>query len=106
METTRRVFAKVPLEAMLFILSCGARTLENTCGAGPRPAAGSQPAYRATGAGRPKRPAQAEGLAEGLPHGMCAVPLFFRPILARRAGMGTLVRAASGTHADAWSLFR
>jgi hypothetical protein len=58
---------------------------KNTCGAGPHPA------YRATGVGRPERPPQ----AEGLPHGMCGVPSFFRPILARRAGMGTLLRAAS-----------
>jgi hypothetical protein len=54
--------------------------------------AGSQPAYRATRAGRPERPPQAEGLAEGLPHGLCGVPLFFIPIFARRAGIGTLVR--------------
>jgi lipoprotein-releasing system ATP-binding protein len=49
------------------------------------------PPIASTGVGRLERPPQ----AECLPHGMCGLPLFFRPILARRAGMGTLVRAVS-----------
>jgi hypothetical protein len=49
------------------------------------------PPIAPTESGGLKRPPQ----AEGLPHSTCGVPLFFRPIRARRAGMETLLRAAS-----------